>query len=148
MRYDLNCFSYEITIKKVPVLSLVQRLLLFFLLLPRKTGTERIAGYLAHHRARLFNATHAPGCAGKNKYKTIGEIFMKTKQFSKKLSLNKETVVHLSQDEMTRAQGGKETFMIRLCASLVETCNSSTCYGTGMLYTCDCGSLPISFLPC
>jgi len=73
---------------------------------------------------------------------------MKTKKFSRKLSLNKRTVATLRVDELKNVIGGAETFQLRLCASEVETCNTDTCYDTGILYTCTCGSLPPSFLPC
>jgi hypothetical protein len=57
---------------------------------------------------------------------------MKTKKLSKNLILNKETVVNLNNDEMTQVQGGGPTSK---CTQLVG-CDTTTCYGTGILYTC------------
>ena len=64
-----------------------------------------------------------------------------------RLKLNKRTVSDLDKRELNHALGGVGT-RVRECASEVDTCDTSTCNATGILYTCICGSLPVSFLPC
>jgi len=44
-----------------------------------------------------------------------GEFFMKTQKINKKLTLNKETLAHLSGPEMISAKGGADFTMITRC---------------------------------
>jgi natural product precursor len=60
---------------------------------------------------------------------------MKTKKLSKSLTLKKETVVNLSNNEMTAVLGGVGTMGFK-CITQVVSCDSSTCYDTGLLYGC------------
>ncbi len=52
---------------------------------------------------------------------------MKTKKFSKKLSLNKKTIADLNSNEMKEVHGGQ-------LAIFTETCRS--CYGSDYLACC------------
>ena len=61
---------------------------------------------------------------------------MRTNKFSKKLVLNKQTVVNLSKSELNNVNGGGIFNTYYPCATEVEGCDTSTCYDTGILYTC------------
>ncbi len=43
---------------------------------------------------------------------------MKTKKFDKKLTLNKKTIVHLSQKDMKKLYGGQETLAGPRCVTV------------------------------
>ena len=62
---------------------------------------------------------------------------MKTKDFNKKLNLNKSTIVDLSNDEMGALYGGSEyTYEFTICRTkCVSDCVSCE---TVMHRTCDC----------
>lgn len=72
---------------------------------------------------------------------------MKTKKFNTKLGLNKETISNLDSNELNRILGGGPTLNIRLCATNVEACETTSCWNTDLICTCTCGSLP-SFATC
>jgi hypothetical protein len=63
---------------------------------------------------------------------------MKSKKFEKKLTLNKKTIVNLSEATMKNAQGGlitKESECCTINATYCDTCNTlCTC---PQHYTCD-----------
>lgn len=72
---------------------------------------------------------------------------MKPKNINTKLMLNKKTVTNLSETEMNHAVGGLRTTGPVFCATLVDGCDTSTCHLSGILYSCDCGSLPTTLFP-
>ena len=56
---------------------------------------------------------------------------MKTKKFTKKLTLNKRTVSNLNADEMNAVHGGDETNEPTICVYTCNTrCNSNCCFKT------------------
>lgn len=71
---------------------------------------------------------------------------MKPKNLNKKLGLKKETVVNLSEKELSVVFGGKSQHDV-FCATIVEGCDTSTCHESGILYSCDCDSLPGTLYP-
>jgi hypothetical protein len=67
---------------------------------------------------------------------------MKTKKFSKKLSLNKKTIAHLNDAHMTEVKGGEDTgqtgcilcAVTHTCQTCPTKCIGGTCGGS----TCIC----------
>ena len=58
---------------------------------------------------------------------------MKTRKFSKKLTLNRKTIVHLDNGVMGKVYGGQESFHISICPTCPDTilltnCQYSRCY--------------------
>jgi len=82
---------------------------------------------------------------------------MKTKNFSKKLSLNKETVVHLDNGQLGRLKGNGvvpqpiETLVldcteVTCAATCLATCAASCNGSCNTCYTCTC--LTVKPTPC
>ena len=54
---------------------------------------------------------------------------MKQKNFSKKLVLNKKTIVHLDEDQLKRMRGGENTFPYTACDCYSADTNCPTRVG-------------------
>lgn len=62
---------------------------------------------------------------------------MKTRKVEKRLVLRKNTVANLGDSEADQVKGGApETALALTCASLVETCQTCTCFNTAIMCTC------------
>ena len=67
---------------------------------------------------------------------------MKTKKFSRKLALNKKTIINLSNVQLGKARGGVSGFETGCCHTLLTEC---TC----TLYTCNtCDGLTCDKITC
>jgi hypothetical protein len=67
---------------------------------------------------------------------------MKTKNFEKKLTLNKKTIANLNRGQLAQARGGGETTSCYTCDTCLTycSCTCETCVPTGIDPTQDCNS--------
>ncbi|MDQ1354756.1 MAG: hypothetical protein QG657_5065 [Acidobacteriota bacterium] len=60
---------------------------------------------------------------------------MRTKKITRKLSLNKQTISNLKDDEMSNLNGGIETYVLTVCRTVCIS-NCRTCTAVSFCYQC------------